>query len=572
MKFISFILINSVSLFISLALSAEPKELTIKNQTINISLQGIKKPLECSLDNFPFYICKNENHPIIIKYNKYKVTALGKDEKGNALFYQVKNLSAEKVEYYKSNISSVKPAEDLSAEYMDKIAAIKYFFNLNDEKRDIGSNQFESLFQEHFSMINKLEKTYDDIFTEKNYTVELENGKKISCTKGVAKEFTEKEKANYKNSEYGIQCGSFKCEAIVIKGKTYIPTLIYGSSPYSNFPASLHLVSNGEIGPQVSVRKVFSKNSKKPLNDYSEYISTIKDKFDEDYISNIPEVLKDDRQKIAIYKDNDLLLPLEHYKKFCSKDDGGLRNLIKAKEKLLSKLANLKLKEFIQIMADGKLMNELVDVNKKLAGGCNYEGIYLSKEAAERLEYIKKNIHADNSSNKTISLKRANELFKKALAMKDISWKYKDDGCVARAHLMARRFEAEGVHVDKVWIKGNLYIPELDLAWDMHVAPIVYVEDQNKIQKMVIDPSLFDRPVTVEEWDKKLTKKTTGGTSITAFPMPDNSAMMERASLAFSSSDAFHLEDTGTVSEETKMKQSMDAMLRNLEAEKNNGL
>src|SRR5690606_559600 len=58
-----------------------------------------------------------------------------------------------------------------------------------------------------------------------------------------------------------------------------------------------------------------------------------------------------------------------------------------------------------------------------------------------------------SSSPKTIDFETATRLFNQARAMDDISWNYKADGCYARAHLMARRFEAQGIHVDKVWIK-----------------------------------------------------------------------------------------------------------------------
>jgi ribosomal protein S6E (S10) len=259
-----------------------------------------------------------------------------------------------------------------------------------------------------------------------------------------------------------------------------------------------------------------------------------------------------------------VLEPLEHFNKICDSSSASISKVVNAKNKLVGRLANLELREFIQVMGDGKLVNELVDVSSLVKGGCSYEGVYLSKEAARKFESIKKNIHAENQSGKTITLAKAKELFTKARKMADISWNFKDDGCVARAHIMARRFEAEGVHVDKVWIQGDLTVPELHVQWDKHVAPIVYVEDNNKIEKMVIDPSLFDRPVTVKEWEKKMTSKIPGKTSITAFPMPENSATMERASLAFSSSDAFHAEDTGNVSEATKMQQAKETMKKYL--------
>lgn len=393
--------------------------------------------------------------------------------------------------------------------------------------------------------------------------VELENGQKVNCTRGSTKVISIEDKKKFQEKDLSLQCISYQCESISIKGKVYSPTLIYDSNPEASYQPSIHLINDQqEIGPLVAVKKIFPKNSTKPQNDYTSYLSAFKDRYDEDYMKTLPISLKDERQKLAYYKDTDVLGPLEHSNKICDQNDSGILKASKAKSKLISKLGNLELREFIQVMADGKLVNELVDVSANLKGGCTYEGVYLNKAAARKLEYIRKNIHTDKLSPKSISLKKATELFNKARNMSDISWNFKDDGCVARAHIMARRFEAEGVHVDKVWIEGKLTVPALNIEWDKHVAPIVYVEDGNSIQKMVIDPSLFDKPVTVKEWEKKMTTKIPGKTMTTAFPMPSNSAQMERASLAFSSSDAFYSDDTGSISEEKKMNEAVATMKR----------
>ena len=147
--------------------------------------------------------------------------------------------------------------------------------------------------------------------------------------------------------------------------------------------------------------------------------------------------------------------------------------------------------------------------------------------------------------------------------MEDIPWSFTQDGCFARAHLMARRFEAEGVRVDKAWLKGELYIPDSDplIEWKFHVAPMVYVEDGNgKVTRMIIDPSIFSKPVTVEEWDKKISKKTLRGSVLTAFPFPENAALLERASLSFSNSDPFLPKKDIDMTEEEKMEKAHSAL------------
>ena len=170
-----------------------------------------------------------------------------------------------------------------------------------------------------------------------------------------------------------------------------------------------------------------------------------------------------------------------------------------------------------------------------------------------------------NSSPKTIDMETATRLFNEARAMDDISWNYKADGCYARAHLMARRFEEQGIHVDKVWIKGDLRVPEAGIQWNFHVAPIVYVEDSaGNVQKMVIDPSLMDGPVPVAQWSAKMEKGVVGETIETPYPFPGNVMNLERTAIAYSSSDPYLPYDQISMSEEEKMRQSNETMVRYL--------
>jgi len=65
---------------------------------------------------------------------------------------------------------------------------------------------------------------------------------------------------------------------------------------------------------------------------------------------------------------------------------------------------------------------------------------------------------------------------------------------------------AEGEAPEKVWINGNLLalssnVPECHVNWGWHVAPTLMVTQTGGPDiKMVIDPSLCDKPVTPEEW------------------------------------------------------------------------
>lgn len=109
-----------------------------------------------------------------------------------------------------------------------------------------------------------------------------------------------------------------------------------------------------------------------------------------------------------------------------------------------------------------------------------------------------------------LSPERADELFRKIALSKEISFKVNFSFCNARAHKMAQILENEGVISAKVFISGNLraltkYDADGFVEWGWHTATAIDVRLNNKDIVMVIDPALFSRPVTVEEWSKAMT-------------------------------------------------------------------
>ncbi|MCA9737346.1 MAG: protein-glutamine glutaminase family protein [Gemmatimonadota bacterium] len=114
-----------------------------------------------------------------------------------------------------------------------------------------------------------------------------------------------------------------------------------------------------------------------------------------------------------------------------------------------------------------------------------------------------------------VSPRRAQELFDLAAArscdplavpVPCIPFLYPDDGCWGRAHEMCRLFLQHGVRPRKVWIYGGLHVetrnnPSCFVNWYWHVAPIVCVRGRLfRTRQMVIDPALFDAPVTEATW------------------------------------------------------------------------
>ena len=188
---------------------------------------------------------------------------------------------------------------------------------------------------------------------------------------------------------------------------------------------------------------------------------------------------------------------------------------------------------------NGQIVSYFLDANKAAGLGCQYGDMIISPEAQKHLEYLKK-INAKSLNEKYLSPDEVQELFKKAQAMKDIPFGYKYDGCYARAHVMARRFEAMGIPTKKAWIKGKLSVPGTDIEWNYHVAPTVTVKKgDGSIVDYVIDPSLSDKAINVDEWVALMKKNVKGPIVKTSFPFPGNASTFQRTAVAISSSDVY---------------------------------
>ena len=83
------------------------------------------------------------------------------------------------------------------------------------------------------------------------------------------------------------------------------------------------------------------------------------------------------------------------------------------------------------------------------------------------------------------------------------------DGCYARAHKMKQILEEEYNYAcEKLFSfedpEGFLAVDAGDCCvyWWYHVAPLVQVNTPKGIMSVVLDPSMFDRPVTMNKWFK----------------------------------------------------------------------
>ncbi len=106
-----------------------------------------------------------------------------------------------------------------------------------------------------------------------------------------------------------------------------------------------------------------------------------------------------------------------------------------------------------------------------------------------------------------VLLDKALEIFDLLADRRDIAFGYTYDGCHSRAHIMCRAMMDMGLTPKKAWaFEGKKYLCIQKPAggeqkWWYHVAPVLSVlMPGGKVQDMVIDPGLFDGPVTLKEW------------------------------------------------------------------------
>lgn len=115
----------------------------------------------------------------------------------------------------------------------------------------------------------------------------------------------------------------------------------------------------------------------------------------------------------------------------------------------------------------------------------------------------------------TVDLLIAVAIFDKFADRKGLAFSYKDDGCHARAHFMCNEMiHKMGILPMKVWAtphenqKLKVITPEqtIETIWEnFHIAPVIQVRmPNNDIEKLVIDPALFDGPVSIDIWAEKI--------------------------------------------------------------------
>lgn len=231
-------------------------------------------------------------------------------------------------------------------------------------------------------------------------------------------------------------------------------------------------------------------------------------------------------------------------------DPKSVQQISKSLDDYDKKILNVELAQYV-VKVEDVLKGYFISPDRIPAGAICDDNTYYQPDAFSKAKEI-----TSHKVPRVVSEAEAQMLFNRALEMNDIAWGFKEDGCYARAHLMARRFEEMGFDVDKAWIKGNLVVetPDKKIEWNFHVAPVVYVRDKNGVAKpWIIDPSMMEKAAPLEEWTGRMTSKSPGGTVRTTYPFPENAFMYQKAAVAISNSNPYLPDDKVYMTEDQKM-------------------
>lgn len=113
---------------------------------------------------------------------------------------------------------------------------------------------------------------------------------------------------------------------------------------------------------------------------------------------------------------------------------------------------------------------------------------------------------------KPVRFDHALEIFDEIAAMGNVAFGFPDEGCFSRAHIMVRQMYEMDLTPKKAWAfepdGGELLVKLTNgkaITWWAHVAAALPVEmPDGKIVDLVYDPSMFDGPVTLQQWGKAM--------------------------------------------------------------------
>ena len=469
--------------------------------------------LASSGDKFHYWgILKNDHMPI----SNYFVKRIKSHD--NTLLYEASALEEQK---FTNSQPKDQKESALNVQY-EKIENTLYQLDQLISPRNLKTPPSKELSRLINKIKQRLKKQKEEMARKLKTNVihiTTDQGKRLKCHRRASKKTASDEDT----------CGIFDCrEGEGGEKRVFLTRSLFRGHRFNSF---FYINSNGFFNAP-KVTKV-SNDASIPLAifNYSKYPRVYG--YGKDPTRLIPEKLKGQSDFFHILKtlkDRSDEGVLERIGYACQ--EGELNDIKEAWQGYSDKLYSEKIAQYLTMIGI-TLRGKLLPINKIPKTACKIRNSYYQSP----LVYAEMQRVSAYSYGKSITMKKAQELFNHAQKMEEIDWEYIRDGCYARAHLMAREFENQGVYVDKAWLTGLLgpSSKKNEVKWRYHVAPVVYVRDEKgKIKKFVIDPSTFDRPVLVEIWADKLNKFKQTSVMEVLYPIPSNSVDYKRTALAFS--------------------------------------
>lgn len=161
------------------------------------------------------------------------------------------------------------------------------------------------------------------------------------------------------------------------------------------------------------------------------------------------------------------------------------------------------------------------------------------------LESQQKYLNITKCEGRETSYEEAQMIFNAFAARPDLPFKYTNNGCFSRTHVIACELFNQKIRTGKIWIAGDLWNPHVeDQAWSYHVAPLIYTRNEkNELEIYVIDPAIHKNLLTIDEWLERY--ECTEAKRI-SFPIPATCELYEDVIVAFSSHEPMYPHEVST--------------------------
>ena len=503
------------------------------------------KALNCQLRSKDFYHCLEGREKIIVTMSEQGFVAIKKGTSGYPVIEVVSKISDSQRVLYLIDPGNTAFEDTLGNRRKNAEIVTRQLSKSQDEL----AKELVSYSQAYLAQNDNFE----------DVSIKRPDGSLLSCTKGKERA------ASAQEVKVGVtvKCNFYSCQGVDPEEKILA---YYSNNDYVSFTPHILSMKKGQAQYIDGQFQVMTKKGELiqsiPLNEYSdEYVDPVQRIWGLDNNIFIPSKYEESKSSYYYLRATNKYTGYLEESQLC--EDEKLRPLFSEKKRIADEmeeeLAKAEIIEYLKTI-NGNIQSFYVDKKQGLTLGCLHQGKVVDKDVVSSLNYLNK-VSNPPTATKPLSEKEVQDLYRNAASMKDIPFEYKRNGCYARAHLMARRFEKMGIPTQKIWIKGDLSVPGTDIRWNYHVAPVVDVKGKNgKIQKYVIDPSLAEKAVPVDEWVARMEKNTKGPIVKSTYPPPVNTVDFQRTTVSISSSDAFAPEDRRQLTEADKMKNATETL------------